>query len=87
MKTKRTHVVLDERLIKDIDRLVGTRQRSHFLTEAAEEKLLRIRQLKALEQISPWNEKDHPELKRGAAQWVKKLRRESERRFQRMTGH
>lgn len=86
LKMKRTHVVLDERLVKDIDRLVGARRRSHFLTQAAEEKLIRIRQLKALEEISSWNDKDHPELRRGAAEWVKKLRHESERRFQKITG-
>jgi hypothetical protein len=40
MDTKRMHVVLGERLIKDIDRLVGPRRRSSFLTEAAEEKLM-----------------------------------------------
>jgi metal-responsive CopG/Arc/MetJ family transcriptional regulator len=61
---KRTHVVLDERLFKDIDRLVGTRQRSHFLTQAAEEKLLRIRQLKALEEISPGMRRGVPSAER-----------------------
>ena len=49
MNTKRTHVVLSEQLVKDIDTLVGTRQRSSFLTQAAEEKLMRLRQIKALE--------------------------------------
>ena len=58
MKTKRTRVVLDERLIRDIDRLVGTRRRSSFLTEAAEEKLMRLRQLKALDEVVPWKDKD-----------------------------
>ena len=49
MNTKRTHVVLSEQLVKDIDTLVGTRQRSSFLTQAAEEKLMRLCQIKALE--------------------------------------
>lgn len=48
MNTKRTHVVLSE-LVKDIDTLVGSRQRSSFLTQAAERELMRLRQLKALE--------------------------------------
>jgi hypothetical protein len=86
MITKRTHVVLSEQLVKDIDMLVGSRQRSSFLTQAAEEKLMRLRQLKALEAAAgSWKDKDHPELKQGSAKWVRKLRQESERRFQKVT--
>jgi Arc/MetJ-type ribon-helix-helix transcriptional regulator len=32
---RRTHVVLAEELVKEIDTLVGARQRSSFLTQAA----------------------------------------------------
>jgi hypothetical protein len=85
MNAKRTHVVLSEQLVKDIDRLVGSRRRSSFLTEAAEEKLMRMRQIKALDRLVSWKDKDHPELKQGAAKWVSKLRREDERRFQKVT--
>ena len=86
MNTKRTHVVLSEQLVKDIDTLVGTRQRSSFLTQAAEEKLMRLRQLKALEAAAgSWKDKDHPELKQGAAKWVKKLRREYDQRSEKLT--
>jgi len=86
MITKRTHVVLSDQLVKDIDMLVGSRQRSSFLTQAAEEKLMRLRQLKALEAAAgSWKDKDHPELKQGSAKWVRKLRQESERRFQKVT--
>jgi len=84
MNTKRTHVVLSERLVKDIDTLVGSRQRSSFLTQAAEHELMRLRQLKALDAAAgAWKDKDHPELKQGSAKWVKKLRRENERRIPR----
>ena len=86
MTTKRTHVVLAEKLVKDIDRLVGTRQRSSFLTEAAEEKLMRYRQIEALKAAAgAWKDKDHPELKQGSAKWVRKVRQESERRFKKVT--
>jgi Arc/MetJ-type ribon-helix-helix transcriptional regulator len=81
MNTKRTHVVLDEELVKDIDRLVGMRRRSVFLTEAAQEKLMRYRQVEALKAaVGAWKDKDHPELKGGSAKWVRKLRKESGRR-------
>ena len=86
MNAKRTHVVLSDRLVKDIDTLVGSRQRSNFLTQAAEEKLMRLRQLKALDAATgAWKDKDHPELEHGAAKWVAKLRRQDEKRFQRVT--
>jgi hypothetical protein len=83
---KRTHVVLSEQLVKDIDHLVGGRQRSSFLTQAAEKELMRLRQLKALDDVAgAWKDKDHPELKQGAAKWVRKLRQENERRFKKVT--
>lgn len=83
MVTKRTHVVLSQQLVKDIDTLVGSRQRSAFLTEAAEKELMRRRQIHALKTAAgAWKDIDHPELKSGSANWVRKLRQESERRIQ-----
>ena len=82
---RRTHVVLSDQLVKEIDTLVGSRQRSSFITQAAEKELLRRRQLQALEQLVPWNEKDHPELNQGAAKYVRKLRREYDQRFKKVT--
>ena len=83
---KRTHVVLSEELVRDIDAVVGARQRSSFLTRAAEKELMRLRQIKALKSAAgAWNDKDHPELKQGSVKWVQKLRREDERRFKRET--
>jgi hypothetical protein len=86
MTSKRTHVVLSDQLVKDIDTLVGTRQRSSFISQAVEKELMRLRQLKALEAAAgSWKDKDHPELKHGAAKWVEKLRRQDEERFQKVT--
>jgi Arc/MetJ-type ribon-helix-helix transcriptional regulator len=86
MNTKRTHVVLPEQLVKDIDTVVGTRQRSSFITQAAERELMRLRQIAALKGAAgAWKDKDHPELKQGAAKWVRKLRQESERRSKKVT--
>jgi Arc/MetJ-type ribon-helix-helix transcriptional regulator len=84
---RRTHVVLSDQLVKDIDTLVGSRQRSSFLTQAAERELMRIRQLRAIEAAAgTWKDKDHPELKQGAAKYVAKLRRQDERRFKKVVG-
>jgi metal-responsive CopG/Arc/MetJ family transcriptional regulator len=82
MNTKRTHVVLSEQLVKDIDRIVGSRQRSRFLTEAAEKELMRRRQAEALRAAAgSWKDSYHPELKLGSDKWVRKLRQEGERRL------
>ena len=86
MNTKRTHVVLSEQLVRDIDTLVGARQRSSFLTQAAEKELMRLRQIKALDAAAgSWKDADHPELKQGAAKWVERLRRQDQKRFQKVT--
>ncbi len=72
---RRTHVVLSDQLVKEIDTMVGRRQRSSFLTQAAEKELMRLRQIEALKAADgAWKDQDHPELKQGAAQWVRKLR-------------
>ena len=83
---RRTHVVLSDELVRDIDTLVGARQRSSFITQAAEKELVRLRQVEALKAArGAWKDKDHPELKQGSAKWVRKLRQQSERRFKRET--
>lgn len=55
---------------------------SHVATRTAEKKLMRLRQIKALKAaIGAWKDKKHPELKRGAAAWVAKVRRKDEKRY------
>ncbi len=86
MNVKRTHIVIPEHLANQIDTVVGKRGRSMFLVQAAEKELMRLRQLKALENTAgAWKDEDHPELKEGAAKWVEKMRREDEKRFKKVT--
>jgi len=86
MNTKRTHIVISEQLAAQIDIIVGRRGRSKFLAQAAEKELMRLGQVKAMEAAAgSWKDKDHPELKHGAAKWVDKLRRKDETRFQKVT--
>ena len=83
---RRAHVVLSEQLLKDIDALVGNRQRSSFITQAAEKELMRRRQLKALQAAAgAWKDKDHPELEQGVARHISTMRRQDEKRFQKLT--
>jgi hypothetical protein len=87
MSTRRTHIIIPEPLVTEIDRLVGKRGRSEFLAQAAEKELRRLQQMRALENVSgAWKDKDHPELKAGAAGWVKQLRKESDQRLHRSFG-
>ncbi len=88
MSTRRTHIVIPELLATEIDRLVGKRGRSEFLTQAAEKELRRLRQVRALQNLAgAWKDKDHPELKKGADHWVKELRKESDRRLRKSAAH
>jgi hypothetical protein len=81
MNVKRTHIVIPDQLVNQIDEVVGKRGRSGFLVQAAEKELQRLRQIKALEiAAGAWSDKDHPELKNGSSSWVKKMRQENERR-------
>jgi len=84
MNTRRTHIIIPEPLVSEIDRLVGKRGRSEFLAHAAEKELRRLQQIRALENVGgAWKDKDHPALKGGSERWVKELRAESEQRINR----
>ena len=80
-RTKRTHILLPEDLAREIDALAGRRGRSAFLVETAREAVRRRKLLRFLEgESASWKEQDHPELAKGPASWVRKLRRQSESR-------
>lgn len=84
--SKRTHIVIPEQLAEEIGTLVGKRGRSSFLIEASWKEVRRLRMLNALEGASgAWTDKDHPELKGGATKYIEKIRKEDEKRFERVT--
>jgi hypothetical protein len=63
MKTK-THLVLPQEILEEVDRIAGKRGRSHFIAQATQEKLERERFLRTLEETKgTWSDKRHPELK------------------------
>ncbi len=83
--SKRTHVVLPETLLREIDKIAGARGRSAFLAGLANREINRQRLLELFKRKEPiWKDEDHPELKGGAAAWVRKMRAESEARFQKI---
>mgnify|MGYP000315345269 FL=1 len=79
---KRTHVVVPEELMEEIDRLSGKRKRSQFITQAVRKEIQRLNFLKAVKETSgAWKDEDHPEFKKGVNNWVRSLREEDEKRL------
>jgi hypothetical protein len=88
MGHQRTHIVLPEALVAEIDALVGQRKRSAFLAEVAAREVRRRRLLALLDKESRlWDPAEHPDIEEagGAAGWVRKLRRETELASRRRT--
>jgi len=80
---KRTHIVVPDELIREVDRLSGKRKRSKFITRAIQREIQRLDYIMAVRETSGvWDEKDHPELKDGVENWVKTLRKEDIKRLE-----
>ncbi len=83
----RTHVMFPDELVKDVDRLVGRRKRSRFVTDAVREKLRRERLLSALgETAGIISAEEYPEwaTTEKVAAWVRKSRHEDMQRLERL---
>lgn len=79
---KRTHVVVSEELVEEIDRLTGKRKRSWFITQAVRKEIQRLNFLNAVrETTGVWDDMDHPEFKTGVESWVRSLRDEDKKRL------
>jgi hypothetical protein len=80
---RRAHVILPVDLVADIDKLVGKRGRSAFLTELAQREIKLRHQREVLrETTGAWKAEDHPELAQGAAAWVRQIRAFDAERFE-----
>lgn len=78
----RTHVIIEEDIVKEIDRLVGKKKRSSFISEATKKELKKLKQLSVIKKLrGVWKDADHPELagKDGTCKWLRKLRSEDEK--------
>ena len=83
--SKRAHIVLPVEVVADIDKLVGKRGRSAFLTELAKREIKLRLQREVLQDIAgAWKTEDHPELAGGAASWVREIRALDAGRFEEM---
>jgi hypothetical protein len=84
--TKRTHVVLPEHVVKDIDALVGKKKRSTYITAVLEAELLHTRQKQAFAAaFGSWKDENHPDLhtQKDVVQYVRQIRDESDKRQKR----
>ena len=80
---RRAHVILPIDLVADIDKLVGKRGRSAFLTELAQREIKLRHQRQALrEAAGAWKSEDHPELAEGSDAWIREIRSLDSRRFE-----
>lgn len=82
----RTHIILPDRLVEEIDGVVGKRKRSGFVEEAIREKLKRGALLKALKEtagILPPGEYPEWETADKAAAWVGASRQRDNERLRR----
>lgn len=83
--TKRAHIVLPEELVQEIDKIAGSRGRSAFLADLAKREIKRQQLIEIFKSKEPiWKDEDHPELKDGAAAWVRKMRAENDARFEKI---
>ncbi len=82
MATYRTLVSMPPDVVEEIDKAVGMKNRSKFLTDVARRELKRQEQMSALaDAAGSWKDKDHPELAQGAVAFVSQMRHEGDRRF------
>ncbi len=86
-KMTRTHIVIAKDLIDEIDRRVGPRHRSAFVSDAIEEKLRHERLVEIAEKAGgSLADVDIPgwETSEAAAEWVRASRRTDEERVRRL---
>jgi hypothetical protein len=67
---------MPEELLKEIDRLVGKRKRSQFVTQATRKELNRLKLERALDNAAgAWSDDRHKELvQKGTYGWIRELR-------------
>jgi Arc/MetJ-type ribon-helix-helix transcriptional regulator len=73
----RTHVILRDDLVEEVDKRVGKRRRSEFINEAVEEQLKRLHLIEAAEAAGgSLKDVDIPgwETEESALEWVRKMR-------------
>jgi hypothetical protein len=85
MRKPRTLVPIPRQLADAIDRVAGQKQRANFVIGLVEREIRRREQCDALrEAAGSWKDEDHPELADGADKWVREMRQEAAKRFEKI---
>lgn len=74
--SRQANFLLPEDLLDELRRAVPGRQQSRVVADALRRELKRLKLKKALQHsFGAWKEKDHPELKAGTEEFVRRLRK------------
>ncbi len=74
--TKQANFLLPEDLLDELKKAVPGRQQSKVVAEALRKELKHLKLKKSVQDsFGAWKEKDHPELKEGTEEFVRKLRK------------
>jgi len=75
-------------VIAEIDKIVSQGKRTAFLVELAKREIKLNRQKLALRAATgAWKAEDHSELAEGAAKWIRAIRQESVKRYEKVERH
>ena len=80
----RAHIIIPDELAEQVDKIVGSRQRSEFIANAIKKELKHLQLLSAAKSAAgSLKDEDIPgwETSESAALWVHNLRRASDKRF------
>ena len=88
MARQRVMVPYPPEVIAEIDKIVDHGKRTAFLVELAKREIKLSRQRRALRAATgAWKTEDHPELADGASKWVREIRQESVKRYEKIQPH
>jgi hypothetical protein len=83
MSSRTTIIKVPEELAHELDRLAGAKRRTAYAVDVLWREVRRVKQREALKLSSgAWKQVDHPELARGGAAYVDRIRSERDRRFE-----
>ena len=76
--TKQANFLLPEDLLDELKMTVSKRQQSKVVADALRKELKRLKMEKVIQtSFGAWKDLDHPDLKAGTGEFVRKLRRSS----------
>ena len=85
MQRQRVMVPYPQDVIAEIDKVVSHGKRTAFLVDLARREVKLLRQRETLRAATgAWKAEDHPELSGGSAEWVREIRQQSVRRYEKI---